>query len=86
MNRRTKPRNTSSTQAINQAIISFTFGGAAFDIDCHINGIQPNTRIFNALEAHLFTPLYDLDHNCYQFIPIEFWQRELPMLLQHQAH
>lgn len=78
-------RNTSTTQAINQAIISFVFGGESFNIDCHLEGIRGNTRMFNALESAKFYPLFDEQHNSFQFVPYEYWQRELPMFLKHQA-
>lgn len=72
-------------RTINQAVIQFTFGSDTFDIHCHIEGVKHNTPLYNALDAHQFTPLYDLVHDCWQFVPNEFWQAELPMFLQHQA-
>ena len=78
--------NKQLTAIINQAIISFTFNGETFDVDCHIDGVKDGTPLYNALDAHLFKPLYSAFHTSWQFVPVEFWHRELPLFLKHQAH
>jgi len=79
--------NSSKMNSIfNQAIIAFTFDGSTFNIDCHLEGIKPDTHLFHALEANQFVPVYDLDNSSYQFASVEQWQRDLPMFLQYQAH
>lgn len=77
--------NKHITQQINQAVISFTFAGDNFNIDCQLGGIKPNTQLFNALEANQFIPVYDLDYNAFQFLALEYCQRDLPTWLNYQA-
>lgn len=68
-----------------QAVISFTFAGDEFIINCRLEGIKENSLLFNALEAHHFIPVYDLNHGCYEMVTPEYLEAVMPNYLRPQA-
>lgn len=73
------------TTLINQSVIAFTFDGDDFIIDCQLEGIQANSKLFKALDAQSFIPVYDLNHNSYEFVTPEALNKLMPFSLTPQA-
>jgi len=70
---------------MNAAIISFVFDGKEFNKDCLIDGVRIGTPLFNKLSGHTFVPIYNLPHDSYEFVPMEYFTADLPTYLTPQV-
>ena len=74
-----------STAIINQAIIEFCYLDNEFITDQQLEGIKPDGKIHNALDAHYFCTVYDCNLSRLNAVPVEQLQSELPYWFRQQA-